>query len=202
MLCQNPEDPKDPDTTDPMWADLLGELSTLEIVIQHPASFFCKNGYMPGAGVFNDPKWKILLKRRLEIIKRLVPEGIKIMVDVDKDADLITLVEEAIPNRCTFGDTEPGYHSFMRFKSTGALDMLTGDDFSGDDFSGDDYSDDGGEHLDFRDPDLGDPAIQELTRLTLAAVPNIDINDPDLLDMFRRIRDRQLEEALASNHSN
>ena len=84
MLCKNPEDPKDPDTIDPMWADLLGGLSILEIVIQHPMSFYCTNGYLPGAGLINDAEWNILLKRRLEVIKRLVPEGIEIMVKAIK----------------------------------------------------------------------------------------------------------------------
>ncbi|KAJ4138553.1 hypothetical protein NW768_002396 [Fusarium equiseti] len=190
ILCDNPEDPKDPDTIDEMWVDLLGGLSTLEIVIQHPTSFFVKNGYLPGP--LNDAEWNTLLKRRLEVIKRLVPEGIEIMVDVDEDDSLTKMVEEAIPNRCTFGDLEPGYYTFQRFKSTDALDM----------YSGDEYSNDDGEYLDFRDPDLDDPVLQELTRLTLAAVSNIDPNDPELLDMVRWIRDRQREEQLATNGGN
>ena len=88
------------------------------------------------------------------------------------------------------------YHTFMRFKSTNALDMLAGDDFIGDDYDG------GGEYLDSRDPDLDDPVLQELTRLTLAAEPTLDPDDPAILDMVRWIRDRQLEEELATNGSN
>jgi len=190
ILCHNPEDPKDPDTTDPMWVDLLGGLSTLEIVIQHPTSFFIKNGYLPA--LLNDAEWNIVLKRRLEVIKRLVSEGIEFKVDVDEDDSLNKMVEEAIPNRFTFGDLEPGYHIFQPFKSTDALDME----------SGDEYSDDSGEYLDFRDPDLDDPVLQELTRLTLDALPNIDPNDPDLPDMVRWIRDRRNSEELARNGSN
>lgn len=195
MLCKNPEDPKDPDTIDPMWADLLGGLSTLEIVIQHPMSFYCTNGYLPGAGLINDAEWNTLLKRRLEVIRRLVPEGTEIMVDVEEDPDLTKLVEEAIPNRCTFGKTVTGYHTFMRFKSTDALDVLTGDDFGGDDYDDEEYPD-------FRDPDLDDPVLQELTRLNLAAEPTLDPDDPAILDIVRWIRDRQLEEELATNGSN
>ena len=54
------------------------------------------------------------MKQRLQAINRLVPKETKIMVDVNGQDMVLKLVEEAMPNRCTFGNLKAGDDRFDR----------------------------------------------------------------------------------------
>ncbi|CAG7557450.1 unnamed protein product [Fusarium equiseti] len=98
---------------DESWANMLGSLSTPELIV---ANYY--HGESEDANNYYDGKWTKNLKDKLEAIKRLVPEDTRIMVDVDGNRPLLKVFGEIVPNRCIFGRLESRDELFRRGKYT------------------------------------------------------------------------------------
>lgn len=81
-------------------------------MIHHPTVEFCLNYGLDK--LQDDPEWNDLFKQRLQAINRLVSKETKIMIDVNGEDMVLKLMEEAMPNRCIFGNLEAGDSRFDR----------------------------------------------------------------------------------------